>query len=202
VVAPSLIPRNPGAQVKTDRRDAVPLARLARSGDLTAVYIPTVEDEAMRDLTRAREAAINARKDHIQDISWKAQVRLCQRYRRLVSRGQHANVVTVAMARELAASCGPSLERFRSHPKTTSASGFNPQLRRFPTCIGRDAAPVWCHPRPREEAGRGDSSLEGGRHPTDARQVAANPRIAAGSTVGSDWLRLFRGTKDKSIIMT
>jgi transposase len=38
----------------------------------------------------------------IQDISWKAQVRLCQRYRRLVARGQHANVVTVAMARELA----------------------------------------------------------------------------------------------------
>ena len=38
----------------------------------------------------------------IQDISWKAQVRLCKRYRRLVSRGKHANVVTVAMARELA----------------------------------------------------------------------------------------------------
>jgi len=37
----------------------------------------------------------------IQDISWKAQVRLCKRYRRLVSRGQHANVVTVAIAREL-----------------------------------------------------------------------------------------------------
>ena len=38
----------------------------------------------------------------IQDISWKAQVRLCKRYRRLVARGKHANVVTVAMARELA----------------------------------------------------------------------------------------------------
>ena len=37
----------------------------------------------------------------IQDISWKAQVRLCKRYRRLVSRGKHANVVTVAIAREL-----------------------------------------------------------------------------------------------------
>jgi transposase len=37
----------------------------------------------------------------IQDISWKAQVRLCKRYRRLVARGQHANVVTVAIAREL-----------------------------------------------------------------------------------------------------
>jgi transposase len=63
VVAPSLIPRKPGDRVKTDRRDAVQLARLARSGDLTAVYIPTVEDEAMRDLTRAREDAIGDLKD-------------------------------------------------------------------------------------------------------------------------------------------
>jgi transposase len=58
VVAPSLIPKKPGDRVKTDRRDAVQLARLARSGDLTAVYVPTVEDEAIRDLTRAREDTI------------------------------------------------------------------------------------------------------------------------------------------------
>jgi transposase len=55
VVAPSLMPQKAGDRVKTDRRDAVQLARLARSGDLTPVYVPTVEDEAMRDLTRARE---------------------------------------------------------------------------------------------------------------------------------------------------
>src|SRR5262245_19059188 len=55
VVAPSLIPRKPGARVTTDRRDAVQLARLARSGDLTVVYVPKVADEAIRDLTRARE---------------------------------------------------------------------------------------------------------------------------------------------------
>jgi transposase len=55
VVAPSLIPQTPGDRVTTDRRDAVPLARRARSGDLTAVYGPTGEAEAMRDLTRARE---------------------------------------------------------------------------------------------------------------------------------------------------
>jgi transposase len=55
VVAPSLIPKKPGDRVKTDRRDAVQLARLARSGDLTAVYVPKVEDEAIRDLARARE---------------------------------------------------------------------------------------------------------------------------------------------------
>ena len=58
VVAPSLIPKKAGDRVKTDRRDAVQLARLARSGDLTPVYVPTVEDEAIRDLTRAREEAI------------------------------------------------------------------------------------------------------------------------------------------------
>jgi transposase len=55
VVAPSLIPKKAGDRVKTDRRDAVQLARLARSGDLTAVYVPQVEDEAIRDLSRARE---------------------------------------------------------------------------------------------------------------------------------------------------
>jgi transposase len=58
VVAPSLIPKKPGDRVKTDRRDAGQLARLARSGDLTVVYVPKVEDEALRDLTRARADAI------------------------------------------------------------------------------------------------------------------------------------------------
>jgi transposase len=63
VVAPSLIPQKPGDRVKTDRRDAVQLARLARSGDLTAVYVPKVEDEAIRALTRARAATISDLKD-------------------------------------------------------------------------------------------------------------------------------------------
>jgi transposase len=63
VVAPSLIPKKPGERVKTDRRDAVQLARLLRSGDLRSVYVPTVEDEAVRDLSRAREAAIGVLKD-------------------------------------------------------------------------------------------------------------------------------------------
>jgi transposase len=58
VVAPSLIPKKPGDRVKPDRRDAVQLARLMRSGDLTPVYVPTVEDEAIRDLSRAREEAL------------------------------------------------------------------------------------------------------------------------------------------------
>src|SRR5205809_5750483 len=58
VVVPSLIPRKPGDRVKTDKRDAVTLARLARSGDLTPVYVPAVSDEAIRDLARAREDAL------------------------------------------------------------------------------------------------------------------------------------------------
>jgi transposase len=58
VVAPSLIPKKAGDRVKTDRRDAVQLARLMRSGDLTPVYVPKEEDEAIRDLTRAREDAL------------------------------------------------------------------------------------------------------------------------------------------------
>jgi hypothetical protein len=55
VVAPSLIPRAPGDRVKTDRRDAATLARLLRSGDLTGIYVPRSEDEALRDVSRARE---------------------------------------------------------------------------------------------------------------------------------------------------
>jgi transposase len=58
VVAPSLIPRKAGDRVKTDRRDAVTLARLMRSGDLTSIYVPTVADEAIRDLSRGREDAV------------------------------------------------------------------------------------------------------------------------------------------------
>ncbi len=54
VVAPSLIPRRAGDRVKTDRRDAVALARLLRSGDLTPVWVPDEETEALRDLVRAR----------------------------------------------------------------------------------------------------------------------------------------------------
>jgi len=58
VVAPSLIPKKPGDRVKTDRRDAITLARSMRSGDLTAVYVPQIEDEAIRDLSRGREDAM------------------------------------------------------------------------------------------------------------------------------------------------
>ena len=57
VCAPSLIPRKPGDRVKTDRRDAIKLVRSLRAGDLSAVHVPTVEDEAFRDLARAWSSA-------------------------------------------------------------------------------------------------------------------------------------------------
>jgi transposase len=58
VVAPSLIPKRPGERVKTNRRDAQSLARLLRAGELTAVWVPDEAHEAIRDLVRARDAAV------------------------------------------------------------------------------------------------------------------------------------------------
>jgi transposase len=60
VVAPSMIPKKSGVRIKNDRRDARDLARSHRSGDLTAIYVPEPEDEAMRDLIRARDDAKDA----------------------------------------------------------------------------------------------------------------------------------------------
>ena len=58
VVAPSSIPKRSGDRIKTDRRDAMMLARLSRSGDLTPVRVPSAADEAVRDLVRARDDAV------------------------------------------------------------------------------------------------------------------------------------------------
>lgn len=57
VIAPSLVPVKAGDRIKTDRRDAEKLARAFRAGDLTAIFVPSAEHEALRDLVRAREAA-------------------------------------------------------------------------------------------------------------------------------------------------
>jgi len=59
LVSPSLIPRKASDRVKTDRRDADQLARLYRAGELTPIHVPDQEDEAIRDLIRARTAAVN-----------------------------------------------------------------------------------------------------------------------------------------------
>lgn len=62
VAAPSLIPQRSGCRIKNDRRDALNLCRLFRAGELTPVHVPTPEDEAMRDLVRARDDAKIAEK--------------------------------------------------------------------------------------------------------------------------------------------
>jgi transposase len=69
VVAPSLIPKRPGDKVKTNRRDAVGLARLLRANELTAVWVPDGSHEAMRDLTRARETAMLDLRSKRQQVS-------------------------------------------------------------------------------------------------------------------------------------
>jgi transposase len=58
VVAPSWIPKKPGERGKTNRRDAITLARLMRAGDLPPVYVPQGDDAAIRDLCRAREETL------------------------------------------------------------------------------------------------------------------------------------------------
>jgi transposase len=71
VVAPSLIPKRPGERVKTNRRDALSLARLHRAGELTSVWVPDETHEAIRDLVRAREVAndgVRKARQHLQSF--------------------------------------------------------------------------------------------------------------------------------------
>lgn len=69
VAAPSLIPKKSGDRIKNDRRDAMMLARLYRAGELSPVYVPRSEDEAMRDLSRAREDAKRAERKARQQLN-------------------------------------------------------------------------------------------------------------------------------------
>ncbi len=69
VVAPSLIPKKPGDRVKNNRRDALALAKLLRAGELTAVWVPDERHEAMRDLTRARHAAVADQRIKCQQVT-------------------------------------------------------------------------------------------------------------------------------------
>ena len=70
VVAPALIPKRPGEHVKTNRRDAITLARRHRAGELTAVWVPNAVHEAVRDLVRAREAAADDLRRERQQLLW------------------------------------------------------------------------------------------------------------------------------------
>lgn len=82
VIAPSLIPRRAGDRVKTDRRDCARLAELCRAGELRAVWVPDAADEAIRDLTRAREDAVDARtqaRHQLKSFLLRHEVRYAQR---------------------------------------------------------------------------------------------------------------------------
>jgi len=69
VVAPSNVPRRVRDRIKTDRRDSLKLASLARAGELAPIYVPDVDDEAMRDLVRAREDAVVMQRQARQRLS-------------------------------------------------------------------------------------------------------------------------------------
>ena len=69
VVALSLIPLKAGDRVKTDRRDAINLARLHRAGELTPVWVPDQAHEAVRDVVRARLAAVRSLRQARQQLS-------------------------------------------------------------------------------------------------------------------------------------
>ena len=103
-----MTPKKPGERIKTDTRDAVKLARLARAGELTAIYVPEAADEAAwAHQHPARITPIIARRQggvtkSVLDIAWKAQLRLCARFRKLAIRGVNRNKLVVAVARELA----------------------------------------------------------------------------------------------------
>jgi hypothetical protein len=109
----------------------------------------------------------------IQATSWKAQVRLCKRYRQLMAKGKNANQVVVAIARDAVPAWGPLPSRLPGHRKHKAGGGLTHKLSRFPTSLGRDAAPVWCNPRRRYEANRySRPSNEAG---TRRRQVRWEP---------------------------
>ena len=84
VVAPALIPKRPGERVKTNRRDAVTLARLHRAGELTGVWVPDEVHEAVRDLVRAREGAAEDRRRKRQPL-----LSFLLRHSRIYSGGGH-----------------------------------------------------------------------------------------------------------------
>lgn len=77
VVAPALIPRQPGERIKTDRREAGKLAALDRAGELTPVWVPDCVHEAIRDLVRARQAAVRSLRQARQQLPMPLDLQSC-----------------------------------------------------------------------------------------------------------------------------
>ena len=108
VVAPSLIPTRPGDRVKTDRRDAVTQASLFRSGELTPVWIPDEAHEAMRDLCRARQAAVEALRRARQQVSG-----FLLRHGRIYADGKHWTSQASILARRATLRASGATNRLR-----------------------------------------------------------------------------------------
>ena len=148
VVAPAQVPKKTAARVKTDRRDSRTLAIQHRAGALRPIYVPDENDEAMRDLVRAREDAVHSRRrarqrqqhlpQAIRDVGWKAQLRLCGRLRHLTAARKHPHKVRMAIARALtgfmldiacrvaasaSATARPDTIVLRRRPRPTAAPG-------------------------------------------------------------------------------
>jgi transposase len=111
----------------------------------------------------------------IQDLSWNAQVRRCQRDRRLVSRGNHPTVVTVAIARERSGCMWAIAQQVPVTPSRQDAGRFNLSLRRVPRCIGKRRSPGVGSPSaagrglskdPRAESEAGTRRIQGRWSPT------------------------------------
>ena len=156
VAAPLLIPKRPGERIKTNRRDAVTLARLLRAGELTAVWVPDAVHEAVRDLVRARAAAA-------QDLRRKRQQLLSflLRHGRIFSGRQHW---TLAHRRWLA-------EQSFAHPAQQVV--FQDAVEAIAESPGAAAAPGTAARRDRAELvdGTGRRSLSG-----DARRLVSGGR--------------------------
>ena len=139
VVSLSMTPRRAGDRVKTDRRDAMALARLARAGELEPIYVPDARDEAVRDLVRAREDAVcmqRQARQRLQALLLRNEIRYVgksswtQAHRRWISHlklpdpaqqiafEEYVQAVEEAGARleRLAAAIGAQLEHWRWRP--------------------------------------------------------------------------------------
>lgn len=170
---PTGAPRRQGALTKTGHAHA----RRARLDGAWAYRSPAHG-------SRHLPWRLNRRPKAVQDLRWKAQVRLCQRARRLSARGHHAHRVVVAIARELSALMWAMAQQVPVTPEPPRRSPRDLERPTVWTIPGQ-----WRHPGVVPPA-----ALARGRHPTDPSQGVANPRRSAGSPVGSDGLRRFRWT--------
>ena len=144
VIAPSLIPRRPGERVKANRRVAVKLARLFRPGELTEFRTPDETHEAMRDLVRAREAAVKDRTRKRQEIR-SFLLRNGRVYPRKKARGtkyfKWLHDLSFAWP---AADCGPARDDHRrgAVARTGGAAGKNDQGRHARLISGTGGGPA------------------------------------------------------------